>query len=170
MNTFGQLFRVTTFGESHSGAVGCVIDGCPPRIAIDSKEIETELARRATGQSHITSGRREAEQVEILSGLTDGKTLGTPICILVKNSDARPQDYANLKDVYRPSHADFTYDQKYGIRAASGGGRASARETTARVMAGVIARKFLHEWYGTEILAYVSRVKDIAAQIDLKNI
>lgn len=166
MNTFGQLFRVTTFGESHGGAVGCVIDGCPPRIAISPEEIELELRRRATGQSEVTSARKEEDKVEILSGTFEGKTLGTPLCILVYNCDAKAEDYENLKSVYRPSHADFTYEKKYGIRALSGGGRASARETTARVMAGVIARKILKEHVGIEILAYVSRVKDIATELD----
>lgn len=166
MNTFGHLFRVTTFGESHGGAVGCVIDGCPPKIQITTEEIEQELTRRATGQSEVTSPRKEEDKVHILSGVFEGKTLGTPICILVYNKDANSADYEYLKDKYRPSHADFTYEKKYGIRAWAGGGRASARETTARVMAGVIAKKILREKFDTEILAYVSRVQNIEANID----
>lgn len=169
MNTFGQLFRVTTFGESHGGGVGCIIDGCIPNLEIDAAEIEAELRRRATGQSSLTSARKEADTVEILSGISEGKTLGTPICLLVRNSDARAKDYEYLRDKYRPSHADFTYEKKYGIRALSGGGRASARETTARVMAGVIAKKIL-EKYDVECLAYVSRVKDIVATVDTKTL
>lgn len=165
-NTFGHLFRVTTFGESHGGAVGCVIDGCPPRVEITPEEIELELKRRATGQSKITSGRKEEDKVQILSGTFEGRTLGSPICLLVYNKDPRPQDYLYLKDKYRPSHADFTYDQKYGIRAWAGGGRTSARETTARVMAGVLAKKILKESFGTEVLAYVERVKDLEGKID----
>ncbi len=141
-NTIGQNFRVTTFGESHGGAVGCIIDGCPAGILIDSAEIEKELKRRATGQSKITSQRKEVDKVEILSGAFEGRTLGTPLTLLVKNKDAKSSDYEYLKDKYRPSHADFTYNQKYGRRAWTGGGRASARETTARVMAGVIAKKY----------------------------
>ncbi len=169
-NTFGHLFRVTTFGESHGGAVGCVIDGCPPKIPINEEEIEFELKRRATGQSNITSGRKEEDKVHILSGVFEGQTLGTPICMLVYNKDARPQDYLYLKDKYRPSHADYTYQQKYGIRAWAGGGRTSARETTARVMAGALAKKILKEKFGVEILSFVSRVKNISSKIDYDNL
>ena len=169
-NTFGHLFRVTTFGESHGGAVGCVIDGCPPKIPISAEEIEAELARRATGQSHLVSGRKEEDKVQILSGVFEGLTLGSPICLLVYNTNARPQDYLYLKDKYRPSHADYTYDLKYGIRAWSGGGRTSARETTARVMAGALAKKILREKFGTQILAYVKRVKHLESKIDYREV
>lgn len=169
-NTYGQLFRVTTFGESHGGAVGCVIDGCPPNIEVDSEEIQTELKRRATGQSSVTSDRKEPDEVKILSGIFEGKTLGTPISILVYNKDANSSDYEYLKDKYRPSHSDFTYDQKYGRRAWAGGGRASARETTARVMAGVIAKKILNEKFNTEILSYVKKVKNIDSKVNLNEI
>ncbi|HEX9804203.1 MAG TPA: chorismate synthase [Candidatus Dojkabacteria bacterium] len=169
-NTYGQLFRVTTFGESHGGAVGCVIDGCPPKIEITPEEIEADLKRRATGQSKVTSERKEEDRVEILSGTFEGQTLGTPIMMMVRNKDQKSEDYTYLKDKYRPSHSDFTYDKKYGIRAWAGGGRASARETTARVMAAVIAKKILKEQFGTEILAYVSRVKDIESNVDLENL
>lgn len=169
-NTFGQLFRVTTFGESHGGAVGCVIDGCPGNIVIDMQNIQSELARRATGQSKITSQRKEEDAVEVLSGVFEGKTLGTPICMMVKNKNARSEDYIYLKDKYRPGHADLTYEQKYGIRAWAGGGRASARETTARVIAGAIAKQILRELLDVEILGYVSQVGSIKSQIKPKDI
>ena len=168
-NTFGTLFRITTFGESHGAAVGVVIDGCPAGLEISHEEIEVELGRRATGQSAITSERKEADKVEILSGVENGVTLGTPVILMVRNSDARKGDYSELSKVYRPSHADFTYSKKYGIRASSGGGRSSARETTARVMAGVVARKIL-AMYGIEILAAVSRVKDVASTVGLVDV
>ena len=166
-NTFGQLFRVTTFGESHGGGVGVVIDGCPPRIDISQADIQVELARRRPGQSKITSQRREDDRCEILSGIFEGKTLGTPIAILVRNRDARPQDYAELANKFRPSHADFTYEAKYGIRNWQGGGRASARETIGRVAAGAVARKVLHALYPKiDIVAYVAQIHEIAARID----
>ncbi|MFN3360750.1 MAG: chorismate synthase [Pseudanabaenaceae cyanobacterium] len=165
-NSFGHLFRITTFGESHGGAIGVVIDGCPPRIAIDVAEIQRELDRRRPGQSKITTPRQEADQCEILSGVFEGKTLGTPIMILVKNQDARSQDYSEMATKFRPSHADATYQAKYGIRNWQGGGRASARETIGRVAAGAIAKKILRQYANTEILAYVTRIKDISAQID----
>jgi len=138
-NTFGQLFRITTFGESHGGGVGVIIDGCPPRLELSAAEIQFELDRRRPGQSKITTPRQETDQCEILSGLFDGQTLGTPISILVRNKDARSQDYDEMATTYRPSHADATYDAKYGIRNFQGGGRASARETIGRVAAGAIA-------------------------------
>jgi chorismate synthase len=169
-NTFGQIFRVTTFGESHGGAVGCVIDGCPSKIKLSSSDIETDLKRRATGQSDITSARKEEDAVHIVSGTFQGETLGTPICMLVYNKDQKAQDYIYLKDKYRPSHADYTYDKKYGIRAWAGGGRASARETTARVMAGALAKKILKAELGIEILAFVSNVKDITSNVDLNTV
>jgi chorismate synthase len=165
-NTFGQLFRVTTFGESHGGCVGCVIDGCPPLLELSDKDFVTDLKRRETGQSHLTSQRKEDDHVEILSGVFQGKTIGTPIGLLVRNADANPEHYEYLKDKYRPSHADYTYQAKYGIRAWAGGGRASARETTARVMAGTIAKKILKQSLGLEILAFVSKVKDIECNLD----
>src|SRR6266480_1539059 len=154
-NTFGQLFRVTTFGESHGGGVGVVIDGCPPNIELSEAEIQRELDRRRPGQSRITTQRKEEDQCEILSGVFEGKTLGTPIAILVRNKDARPQDYDDLAQTFRQSHADFTYEAKYGIRNWQGGGRASARETIGRVAAGAIARKVLQTFYGKiDIVAY----------------
>jgi chorismate synthase len=145
MNTFGQLFRVTTFGESHGGSVGVVIDGCPAGLKLDVKDFKQDLDRRRTGQSSIVSARKEEDTVEILSGVFEGKTLGTPIALMVRNKDARSKDYKKMKDRFRPSHADFTYEAKYGIRNWAGGGRASARETTARVMAGVVAKKLLKD-------------------------
>src|ERR1700676_3479276 len=166
-NTFGQLFRVTTFGESHGGGVGVVIDGCPPNIEIFETEIQRELDRRRPGQSKITTQRKEEDRCEILSGVFEGKTLGTPIAILVRSKDARPEDYVDLAKTFRPSHADFTYEAKYGIRNWQGGGRASARETIGRVASGAIARKVLQSFYGKiDILAYVTQVHDIVAKID----
>ncbi len=165
-NTFGHLFRVTTFGESHGGGVGVVIDGCPPRLEISVEEIQTELDRRRPGQSRITTPRKETDTCEILSGIFEGKTLGTPIAILVQNQDTRPQDYAEMAQVYRPSHADATYDAKYGIRNWQGGGRSSARETIGRVAAGAIAKKILQQVVGVEIIGYVKRIKDLEAPVD----
>lgn len=165
-NTFGHLFRVTTFGESHGGGVGVVIDGCPPRLEISVEEIQWELDRRRPGQSKITTPRKEADSCEILSGIFEGKTLGTPISILVRNKDTRPQDYDEMQQKYRPSHADATYDAKYGIRNWQGGGRSSARETIGRVAAGAIAKKILHQVAGVEVVAYVKRIKDIEGVVD----
>jgi chorismate synthase len=165
-NTLGQLFRVTTFGESHGGGVGVVIDGCPPRIAISEAEIQLELDRRRPGQSKLTTQRKEADRCEILSGLFEGRTLGTPIAILVRNEDARPEAYESMRETFRPSHADFTYESKYGIRNWQGGGRASARETIGRVAAGAVARKVLAAISELEILAYVTHVCDLAATVD----
>ncbi len=170
MNTFGHLFRITTWGESHGGAVGVVVDGCPPQIALDISAIQFELNRRRPGQSYLTTPRREGDAVEILSGLFEGKTLGTPISMLVWNKNARPSDYKHLKDVYRPSHADFTYQQKYGIRNWQGGGRASARETIGRVAAGAIAKQILRETSGTETLAYVKQIHTLAAEVDTNKV
>ena len=166
MNTFGHLFRITTWGESHGGAVGVVVDGCPPQIALDISTIQFELDRRRPGQSHLTTPRQESDTVEILSGVFEGKTLGTPISMLVWNKDARPSAYNHLKDLYRPSHADFTYQQKYGIRNWQGGGRASARETIGRVAAGAIAKQVLREMSGTETLAYVKQIHTLKAEVD----
>jgi chorismate synthase len=165
-STFGQLFRVTTFGESHGGGVGVIIDGCPPRLEISLEEIQFELDRRRPGQSKITTPRKEADQCEILSGLFEGKTLGTPIAILVRNKDARSQDYDEMAQKYRPSHADATYDAKYGIRNWQGGGRSSARETIGRVAAGAIAKKILKQAAGVEIIGYVKRIKDLEGIVD----
>lgn len=165
-SSFGHLFRITTFGESHGGGIGVVVDGCPPLIEITPAEIQQELDRRKPGQSKITTPRQEDDRCEILSGLFEGKTLGTPIMILVKNRDARSQDYSEMAEKFRPSHADATYQAKYGIRNWQGGGRASARETIGRVAAGAIAKKILHQAAKVEVLAYVTRIKDITAQID----
>jgi len=165
-STFGHLFRITTFGESHGGGVGVVIDGCPPRLEISQDEIQFELDRRRPGQSKITTPRKETDTCEILSGVFEGKTLGTPIAILVRNKDTRPQDYSEMATTYRPSHADATYDAKYGIRNWQGGGRSSARETIGRVAAGAIAKKILKQVAGVEIIAYVKRVRDLEAVID----
>jgi chorismate synthase len=166
-SSFGKAFRVTTFGESHGGGVGVVVEGCPPRLAIDVQEIQRDLDRRRPGQSRLTTPRQESDTVEILSGTFEGRTLGSPIALLVRNEDARPAAYEEIRDVYRPSHADFTTEAKYGIRNWQGGGRASARETVGRVAAGAIARKLLREVAGVEVLAFVERVADIEAKIDL---
>src|SRR6266700_6760083 len=166
-NTSGQLFRVTTFGESHGGGVGVVIDGCPPKIDISEAEIQRALDRRRPGQSKITTQRREEDRCEILSGVFAGKTLGTPIAILVRNKDAQPEDYAQLKTAFRPSHADFTYQTKYGIRNWQGGGRASARETVGRVAAGAVAKKTLSILYSKfEIVAFVVQIHDVIARVN----
>src|SRR5439155_23473159 len=166
-NAFGQLFRVTTFGESHGGGVGVVIDGCPPNIDISDAEIQRDLDRRRPGQSKITTQRKEEDRCEILSGVFDGKTLGTSISILVRNKDARPQDYAEIATKFRPSHADFTYEAKYGIRNWQGGGRASERETVGRVAAAAIARKVLRTLFPKiEIVAFVTQVHQLIAKID----
>jgi chorismate synthase len=165
-STFGELFRISTWGESHGLGIGVVVDGCPPRLAISREEIQVELDRRRPGQSKITSHRDESDQVEILSGVENGSTLGTPIALLVRNSDARSGDYDEMRTKFRPSHADFTYQAKYGTRAVAGGGRASARETIGRVAAGAIARKLLWDAASVEIVAYVKRVADLEAQVD----
>jgi len=162
-NTFGLAFRVTTWGESHGGGVGVVVDGCPPRLEIDAAEIQVELDRRRPGQSSVTTPRAEADRVSILSGVFEGRTLGTPISLMVHNKDANPEAYRSFKDLYRPSHADYTTEAKYGIRNWQGGGRASARETIGRVAAGAIARKLLARDHATEIVAYVKRVHGIEA-------
>jgi chorismate synthase len=165
-STFGHLFRVTTFGESHGGAVGVVVDGCPPRLALSVEEIQRDLDRRRPGQSAITTPRDEPDRAEILSGIFEGQTLGSPIAVIVRNTDARPAAYADLKDTFRPSHADYTYEAKYGTRNWQGGGRASARETVGRVAAGAIARKLLMVEANVDVLAYVRRVHTIEATID----
>ncbi len=159
----GTLFRIATFGESHGGGVGVVVDGCPPRLELSEADIQPDLDRRRPGQSRLVTQRDEADQVEILSGLVDGRTTGAPIAMLVRNKDQRSGAYDHLRDVYRPSHADWTYDAKYGIRAIAGGGRASARETIGRVAAAAIARKLLAAAEGIEVLAWVSAVHSIDA-------
>ena len=165
-NSFGELFRITTWGESHGGGVGVVIDGCPPRLALTEKDIQPDLARRRPGQSRITTQRKETDTVRILSGTFEGKTLGTPISLLVENTDQRAEAYTEMQTKYRPSHADYTYDAKYGIRAWPGGGRTSARETIGRVAAGAIAKKILKQQFGVEVLACVQQVQNISADID----
>ncbi len=169
-NTFGQLFKITTCGESHGGAVAVIIDGCPPGLAITAAEIQQELDRRKPGQSHITTPRKEADLIHILSGVFQDKTTGTPILLLAYNDDMRPEDYAELKDLYRPSHADFTYSMKYGLRDFRGSGRASARETLARVAAGAIAKKFLKEYLNVDIFSFVEQVGSIRSDIDYRQV
>jgi chorismate synthase len=164
-SSFGVLFKITTFGESHGPGLGVVVDGCPPRIPLDLGQIQTELDRRRPGQSRLVSQRKEADQVEILSGVLDGVTLGTPIAMLIRNTDARSKDYEEIARAYRPSHADYTYDAKYGIRAIAGGGRASARETAGRVAAGAVAQQLLAR-HGVAIVAWVEEVSGIGAAVD----
>lgn len=164
-NSFGQLFRITTFGESHGSMIGVVIDGCPSNLEIDESFIQGELDRRRPGQSAITTQRREEDTFEIVSGVFEGKTTGAPLAIIIKNKDQKPTDYSHISDKYRPSHADFTYQEKYGIRDHRGSGRASARETAARVAAGAVAKLLLKK-YGIEVFAYVSRVADISIELN----
>src|ERR671932_2266774 len=167
-NSFGQLFRVTTWGESHGAAIGAVVDGCPPRLALSEADIQPELDRRAPGQSTLVTQRKESDTVRILSGVFEGRTLGTPISLLIPNEDMRPGDYREVQEKYRPSHADYTYDVKYGVRDWRGGGRTSARETAGRVAAGAIARKLLAERYGVEIVAWVSKVGRNGVECDVE--
>jgi chorismate synthase len=169
-NSFGQLFRITTWGESHGGGVGVVVDGCPPRLALTEADIQPDLDRRRPGQSKIVTPRKESDRVEILSGTFEGKTLGTPISLWVRNEDTRPEAYTEMATKFRPSHADYTYEAKFGIRNWQGGGRTSARETVGRVAAGAIARKLLRERHGVEVLAYVKQVQRIAAEVDPEKI
>jgi chorismate synthase len=157
-NTFGRIFTVTSFGESHGPAIGCVVDGCPPGLVLSPEDIQTDLDRRKPGTSRHVTQRQESDTVEILSGVFEGKTTGTPIALLIRNEDARSKDYGNLIDTFRPGHADYTYWQKYGIRDHRGGGRASARETAVRVAAAAIARKWLYEIYGVVIRGYLSQL------------
>lgn len=163
-SSFGSLFRVTTFGESHCKAVGVVVDGCPPGLSLTEEDIQPQLSRRRPGQSALSTDRQEADQVIILSGTENGKTLGTPIGLQVANKDQRPKDYGDMSNIPRPSHADFTYQMKYGIRASSGGGRSSARETIGSVASGAIAAKVLKEKFGVEIVGWVSSVGQIESQ------
>ena len=165
-SSFGTLFRIHTFGEPHGGGVGVIVDGCPPRLPLNLEAIQADLDRRKPGQSKITTPRKEDDRVEILSGLLDGVTLGTPIAMVVRNKDQRPQDYQEMAVAFRPSHADATYQAKYGIQARSGGGRASARETIGRVAAGAIAKQLLAQAQGTEVIAWVRRIHDIEASVD----
>jgi len=162
-STFGHTFRLSTWGESHGTGIGVVIDGCPPRLPLTADDLQADLDRRRPGQSRLTSQRGEADRAEILSGVFDGRTTGAPIAVLVRNDDARPSAYDHLRDLYRPSHADWAYDAKYGHRDWRGGGRASARETIGRVAAGAIARQLLGKVAGIEVLAWVSRVHDLVA-------
>lgn len=165
-STFGELFRVTTFGESHGPAVGCIVDGCPAGLPLDEAALQIELDRRRPGQSRLSTARREGDQVEILSGVFQGHTIGTPIGLLVRNQDAKSRDYETIKRLYRPGHADYTWDAKNGRRDWRGGGRSSARETVGRVAGGTIARLLLAHLYGTEIVGWVSQVRDIRAHVD----
>ena len=163
-NTIGKLFTVTTFGESHGAALGCIVDGCPPGLELSEDELQRDVDRRRTGTSHFVSQRREGDQVRILSGVFEGRTTGTPIGVLIENTDARSRDYDKIKDRFRPGHADYTYQQKYGLRDYRGGGRSSARETVMRVAAGAIARKYLAQRLGIRIYGYLSQVGSL--QID----
>ena len=157
-NTIGKVFTVTTFGESHGPAMGCIVDGCPPGMALTESDLQQDVDRRRTGTSHFVSQRREGDQVKILSGVFEGRTTGTPIGILIENTDARSRDYDKIKDRFRPGHADYTYQHKYGTRDYRGGGRSSARETVMRVAAGAIARKYLQERTGVRIYGYLSQI------------
>ncbi len=165
-NSFGHLFRITTWGESHGGGVGVVVDGCPPRLALTEADIQPDLDRRRPGQSRIVTPRKETDAVQILSGTFEDRTLGTPISLWVKNEDQRSEAYSEMATKFRPSHADYTYQAKFGIRAWPGGGRTSARETIGRVAAGAIAKKILRERFGVEVLAYVKQVQRLIAEVD----
>ena len=169
-NTFGQLFRVTTWGESHGAAIGAVIDGCPPLLPLSEADIQPDLDRRAPGQSTLVTQRKESDTVRILSGVFEGQTLGTPISLAIQNEDMRPGDYREVREKYRPSHADYTYVAKYGIRDWRGGGRTSARETAGRVAAGAIARKLLAHRYGVEVVAWVSKVGRLVVDCDVDKV
>ena len=160
-NTFGKLFTVTSFGESHGPAIGCVVDGCPPGMALCEDDLQADLERRKPGKTRHTTQRREADQVQILSGVFEGKTTGTPIALIIHNTDQRSKDYSNILDRFRPGHADYTYLQKYGLRDYRGGGRSSARETAMRVAAGAIAKKYLRERYGVSIRGYMAQLGPI---------
>ena len=164
-NTFGQLFRVTTFGESHGVALGAVVDGCPPGLALSAADLQRDLDRRAPGQSKYTTQRKEPDQVKILSGVFEGQTTGTPIGLLIENVDQKSKDYGSIKDVFRPAHADFTYQRKYGVRDYRGGGRASARETAMRVAAAGIAKKYLFEHYQLQVRGYLSQIGGIRCEM-----
>jgi len=165
-STWGHTFRISTFGESHGGAIGVSVEGCPPRLALGPEHVQVDLDRRRPGQSRLTTQRDEADRVQILSGTFEGRTLGTPIGMLIPNTDARPEAYEHLRDVYRPSHADYVTEAKYGIRNWQGGGRASARETAARVAGGAVARRLLAEACGIEVVAWVAQIHEIQAATD----
>ncbi|MBS1264213.1 MAG: Chorismate synthase [Acidimicrobiaceae bacterium] len=165
-STFGSLFRVSTWGESHGEGIGVVVDGCPPRLPLTDQHLQTDLDRRRPGQSSITTQRSEPDHAEILSGVFEGVTTGSPVAVLVRNSDARPGAYEHLRDVYRPSHADYTYEARFGVRDWRGGGRASARETIGRVAAGAVARQLLRQVAGIEVLAWVSQVHTVLSDVD----
>ncbi len=160
-NTIGKLFSVTSFGESHGAAIGCVVDGCPPGMQLDASDLQPDLERRRPGKTRHTTQRKETDQVRIVSGVFEGRTTGTPICLFIDNVDQRPKDYTKIKDVFRPSHADYTYQQKYGFRDYRGGGRSSARETSARVAAGGIAKKYLREHEGIRVRGYLAQLGPI---------
>src|SRR5512140_902369 len=160
-NTLGQLFTVTTFGESHGPAIGCIVDGCPPGMELSKEDVQLDLDRRKPGMNRFVTQRRESDTVEILSGVFEGKTTGTPIALLIRNEDQRSKDYGSIAETFRPGHADYTYWQKYGIRDHRGGGRASARETAGRVAAGAIAKKWLHERYGVKVRGYLAQLGEI---------
>lgn len=164
-NSIGQLFRVTTFGESHGIALGAIVDGVPPNMALSEADLQPDLERRKPGSSQFTTARREADEVQILSGVFEGKTTGTSIGLLIKNGDQRSQDYGDIKDRFRPGHADFTYQQKYGIRDYRGGGRSSARETAMRVAAGAIAKKYLREQFGIEVRGFLSQIGEVKTPV-----
>jgi len=169
-NTFGHLFRVTTWGESHGAAIGAVVDGCPSLLPLSEADIQPDLDRRAPGQSHLVTQRKESDTVRILSGVFEGRTLGTPISLMIANEDMRPGDYRDVQEKYRPSHADYTYDAKYGVRDWRGGGRTSARETAGRVAAGAIARKLLATRWGVDVVAWVSKVGRLVAECDVEKV
>lgn len=163
-NTIGKLFTVTTFGESHGQALGCIVDGCPPGLELDASDLQQDLDRRKPGTSRFTTQRKEADEVRILSGVFEGRTTGTPIGLLIENTDQRSKDYSNIQDTFRPAHADYTYNQKYGFRDYRGGGRSSARETAMRVAAGAIAKKYLKEQLGIVVRGYLSQLGPITAE------
>ncbi|MBL4865296.1 MAG: chorismate synthase, partial [Pseudomonadales bacterium] len=160
-NSFGKLFSVSTFGESHGIALGCIIDGCPPGMALTESDLQVDLDRRKPGTSKYTTQRKEPDQVEILSGVFEGKTTGTPIGLLIRNQDQKSKDYTDIKDTFRPGHADYTYSHKYGFRDYRGGGRSSARETAMRVAAGAVAKKYLRERYQIVVRGYLSQMGGI---------
>lgn len=163
-NTIGKLFTVTSFGESHGPALGCIVDGCPPGLELNSSDLQPDLDRRKPGTSRFTTQRRESDEVKILSGVFEGRTTGTPIGLLIENTDQRSKDYSNIKDTFRPAHADYTYNQKYGFRDYRGGGRSSARETAMRVAAGAIAKKYLRHRYGIEVRGYLAQLGPVVVE------
>lgn len=163
-NSIGKLFTVTSFGESHGLALGCIVDGCPPGLALSEQDLQHDLDRRKPGQSRFTTQRKEADAVKILSGVFEGKTTGTPIGLMIENTDQKSKDYSNIKHIFRPAHADYTYQQKYGLRDYRGGGRSSARETAMRVAAGAIAKKYLAQHFGMQVRAYLSQLGPIKAE------